>query len=360
MYHHQEPEADETYGFPDLDEPDVVAMQDWQQLDESDGVAMQGWQQLAASPWNSFDDVPGTGDALYEIPVAGAMSSHRLNYETADPVGAVSVPLSPAFVQHGEASHEAIVQASSVPSPFNAGDFAGQPDPAMFAHIAQKFETHDSHETGGATTAPPATPQPSLQQLPGLHRTPADEGAHTRPGSITGREPHGSAAGFGLRAPAEAGADCDGGAEARAARDLFGEYPDDPDYSDMDWAVETFREPRGVFCGQTMVETKIKEAARNGHVAKVTRLLELYPQAKINATRAGGSNKTALHCAADGGFLKTCTVLLERGANPFKKDGAGKMPLDYAKAKRYKNLTTTLQDTMARMAANIRRTPEPA
>jgi ankyrin repeat protein len=88
--------------------------------------------------------------------------------------------------------------------------------------------------------------------------------------------------------------------------------------------------------------------------------MDMFPQAKINATRAGGSGKTALHCAAEGGFLKICTTLLERGANPFKKDGAGKMPLHYAKIKRFKNVTQVLKDVMAEKAAGVRGTAAPA
>jgi len=47
------------------------------------------------------------------------------------------------------------------------------------------------------------------------------------------------------------------------------------------------------------------------------------------ATGVRALNATALHYAARAGFLGTCAVLLEAGADPGARDGDGRTPLDW-------------------------------
>ena len=74
---------------------------------------------------------------------------------------------------------------------------------------------------------------------------------------------------------------------------------------------------------------KLRAACKKGYFELVGEIL-LDPQLEIDGARTGGSGKVALHHAADKGFVKIVTMLLDRGANPYVVDSFGMYPLDYA------------------------------
>ena len=74
---------------------------------------------------------------------------------------------------------------------------------------------------------------------------------------------------------------------------------------------------------------KLRSACKKGYYELVGEIL-LDPQLEIDGARTGGSGKVALHHAADKGFVKIVSMLLDRGANPYVVDSFGMFPLDYA------------------------------
>lgn len=74
---------------------------------------------------------------------------------------------------------------------------------------------------------------------------------------------------------------------------------------------------------------KLRSACKKGYYELVGEIL-LNPQLEIDGARTGGSGKVALHHAADKGFVKIVSMLLDRGANPYVVDSFGMFPLDYA------------------------------
>lgn len=74
---------------------------------------------------------------------------------------------------------------------------------------------------------------------------------------------------------------------------------------------------------------KLRSACKKGYYELVGEIL-LDPQLEIDGARTGGSGKVALHHAADKGFVKIVTMLLDRGANPYVVDSFGMFALDYA------------------------------
>jgi hypothetical protein len=71
-----------------------------------------------------------------------------------------------------------------------------------------------------------------------------------------------------------------------------------------------------------------------------------WPTTLVDGARKGGSGRTALHIAARKGYLRILDMLLAKGADPFVKDKAGKMPLDYATAQRFGKVMEKLRAAM--------------
>jgi hypothetical protein len=71
-----------------------------------------------------------------------------------------------------------------------------------------------------------------------------------------------------------------------------------------------------------------------------------WPTTIVDGARKGGSGRTALHIAARKGYLRILDMLLAKGADPFVKDKAGKMPLDYATAQRFGKVMEKLRAAM--------------
>mmetsp|Transcript_31249 Transcript_31249/g.93787 ORF Transcript_31249/g.93787 Transcript_31249/m.93787 type:complete len:1028 (+) Transcript_31249:231-3314(+) len=94
------------------------------------------------------------------------------------------------------------------------------------------------------------------------------------------------------------------------------------------------------------VEAKLKTAARKGHYGAVCGILDKAQGLDVDATRIGGSLRTPLFCAAEGGYTSIVARLLEARADPLKLARNGHTALEAARAKGHQDVVRRLQDAV--------------
>ena len=67
----------------------------------------------------------------------------------------------------------------------------------------------------------------------------------------------------------------------------------DIDYTKMDPYSEEYDESRSIWSNKRCAESKLKEFAKKGFYKRVEETLQKFPQCNVNATRKGGSGRTA-------------------------------------------------------------------
>ena len=95
------------------------------------------------------------------------------------------------------------------------------------------------------------------------------------------------------------------------------------------------------------LEKRLKDACRKGNFDKMCALVAT-PGLDVDATRGGGSGRTALYCASEAGEQQIVAKLIEVDANPFKKTRDGLTALDIAEKKRFADIAGLLRPYMDR------------
>jgi protein-tyrosine-phosphatase len=97
-------------------------------------------------------------------------------------------------------------------------------------------------------------------------------------------------------------------------------------------------------------EERLRAACAVGNMNAVERLLRQYPNKHVDRVFRGGDWKTPLFLAAEAGFDAIVRLLLEEGANPFKRTAAGITPVQAAAVKGYHNIVAILHGTEAQVS----------